>query len=79
MKESALRAIVNVAKACGFKDVTELINKNSDYFSFYIVRKLKAIERNRNVLNVFSVVMKYSNIDVLPYISDIAEGVTLSS
>lgn len=53
----------------------ELINNNSDYFSFHVARKLKLIERNRNVLNVFSVVMKYSNMDVLESISDIIDEV----
>lgn len=77
LKQSGLQAILNISRACGYENIMDLINKNSDYFSFHITRKLKLIAHNNKVLDVFSVVMKYSTIEILPSISGIADGVNI--
>lgn len=78
LKESGLHALMNISKACGYENIMELIYHNSDYFSFHIAKKLKLIERNRKVLNVFCIVMNYSNLEVLPSISNLAERVSFT-
>lgn len=66
-------------KACEYQNVTELVNINSDYFSFHVIRKLNRSEENESVLNVLGVVMSQSSVDVLPSISNITEVVLTQS
>lgn len=75
IRQIGLKTLYDVIKACGYTDVTELININSDYFSYNIVRKLNKSEYNESVLNVLAVVMSYSSVDVLPSVSNIMEVV----
>ncbi|XP_017773157.1 PREDICTED: TELO2-interacting protein 1 homolog [Nicrophorus vespilloides] len=79
LKAAGLSCITNVSVACKYKSITELINKNSDYFSYHVIRKLKRGNRNENVLNVLAVVLTYSTVDVLMSISNIIEGILLDS
>ncbi|RZB40886.1 TELO2-interacting protein 1 -like, partial [Asbolus verrucosus] len=64
IRSAGLSALSNITTACGYSNITHLINKNIDYFSFHIERKLKKAS-GRGGLNVLAVVMSYSSMDVL--------------
>ncbi|KAK9721937.1 hypothetical protein QE152_g19937 [Popillia japonica] len=79
LKAAGLTTITNISIACKYKSVTDLINNNSDYFSYHVTRKLKRLDKNEHVLNVLGVVMNHSSMDVLPSIGDIVEDVLYQS
>ncbi|GJQ69256.1 hypothetical protein Trydic_g6398 [Trypoxylus dichotomus] len=79
LKAAGLAAIVNISVACKYHSVTDLINNNSDYFSYHVTRKMKDLNRNQHVLNVLGVVMNHCSMDVLPSINDIVEDVLFQS
>ncbi|KAJ8959272.1 hypothetical protein NQ314_006300 [Rhamnusium bicolor] len=79
VKAAGLLALTNMTHACGYSSITDLINSNVDYFTYFVERKLNRIEDNESVLNVLAVVLKHSTIDVLPYIADIMKEVLLQS
>lgn len=70
-------ALQDLTSAYGYADITTLINNYIDYFTFYVERKLKRIENIQEVLCVLEVVMKYTKIDILPYIADIISEVRI--
>lgn len=73
---AGLKALNNIIEACGYQNVTNLIQINSDYFSYHVVRKLNKFEQNESVLNVLAVVMNYSTVDVLPSFTNIVDVVS---
>ncbi|KAI4457547.1 tel2 interacting protein 1 tti1 family member [Holotrichia oblita] len=79
LKAAGLTTITNISIACKYQSVTDLINNNSDYFSYHVTRKLKQLHKNEHVLNVLGVVMNHSSMDVLPSIADIVEDVLYQS
>ncbi|CAH0559229.1 unnamed protein product [Brassicogethes aeneus] len=79
IKTSGLSALKNISLACKYKNITDLVIKNIDYFSFYVERNLNKIEQNQDVLNVLTVILKYSKIEVLSYISEIIKEVLMQS
>lgn len=76
---AGLSALKDVTLSCGYSNVTELISQNIDYFSFHIERRLKKSENKENVLGVFSVVLQYSTMDVLEYLSYTVQKVLIQS
>ncbi|KAJ8974649.1 hypothetical protein NQ317_019885 [Molorchus minor] len=66
---AGLSALNNIAYACGCSSIPELINKNIDFLTFHIERKLNRIQENNTVLDVLTVVMRYSNVDILQNIA----------
>lgn len=62
-----------ITKAQQHKTIGDLLRANVDYFSFHIMIKLRQMELNTGVLNVIEVVMKYSELDFLPYLQGIVE------
>lgn len=72
-----MATVKNIIKACGYKNVTEFININSDYFAYHVTQKLNKLEYSRDVLNVLGVVMDYSTIEVLLSLSNIIEVVSI--
>ncbi|XP_022899827.2 TELO2-interacting protein 1 homolog [Onthophagus taurus] len=73
---SGLKCLLNVSKSSGFISITDLINQNSDYFSYHVTRKLKHFQTNKTVLDVFGVVIKHCSVEVLDSISDIIENIS---
>ncbi|KAK4882166.1 hypothetical protein RN001_005485 [Aquatica leii] len=71
IKIAAATAIAKISVACGYDSVSNLISKNSDYFSFHAINKMYKSEENLEALKVFTAVMKYSDITILPSISDV--------
>lgn len=76
LKAAGLVTITNISIACKYKSVTDLINNNSDYFSYHVTRKLRHLNKNEHVLNVLGVVLNHCSMDVLPSIADIVEDVS---
>ncbi|XP_057672878.1 TELO2-interacting protein 1 homolog isoform X1 [Diorhabda carinulata] len=76
---AGLSALKDITFSCGYSNVTELITQNIDYFSFHIERRLKKSENKENVLGVFSVVLQYSTMDVLEYLSYTVQKVLVQS
>ncbi|KAF2903943.1 hypothetical protein ILUMI_02227 [Ignelater luminosus] len=79
IKTAGIAAIANVSVACGYGNVTELINNNIDYFSYHVIRKIQHAEHNESVLNVLTVVIKYGDMNILQSISDIIGGVLIQT
>lgn len=71
---AGLQAIKNISLALGYENITELINANNDYFSFSVIKKLNRPDFDLSAFDVLNVVLSYSNIDVLPSISNVIEG-----
>ncbi|KAK0082192.1 hypothetical protein PV325_010901 [Microctonus aethiopoides] len=62
-----------IAQSQGHTNIADLIRANVDYFSYHVTIKLRRIEKYPGVLNVVSVVMKYSTLDLLPCLKEIVE------
>lgn len=77
LRLAGLKALNSIIKEGGYSDFTQLIASNSDYFSFYVIRKLKQYQYSENVLNVLAVVLNNSTIEVFESISEIIKGVRL--
>lgn len=69
IRSAGLSTLTNVTVACGYSDVTDLITKNIDYFTYHVERKLNRSDDKTNVLSVLSVVLRYSSMDVLQYLA----------
>ncbi|XP_025829077.1 TELO2-interacting protein 1 homolog [Agrilus planipennis] len=79
VRRVGLESLKKIATACGYNTITDLVNANNDYFSYHITRKFQKVGNDENALNVLCVVMQHSNIDVLPSISDIIEGILIQT
>ncbi|XP_018569428.1 TELO2-interacting protein 1 homolog [Anoplophora glabripennis] len=79
VKNAGLSALTNVTLACGYSNITNLINSNIDYFTYHVERKLNKLENNQGVLSVLAVVLNYGTVEVLLYIADIIKEVLLQS
>lgn len=79
LQSAGLVCTANISMACGYTSVTDLINRNADYFAYNVTNKLRRRAENASVLSVLTVVMRHSNMEVLPSIADIIEGVLLQS
>ncbi|KAF5286602.1 hypothetical protein FQR65_LT12511 [Abscondita terminalis] len=71
IKIAAATAIAKISVACEYESVSTFINKNCDYFTFYVINKMYKSEENLGALKVLTAVMKYSDITILPSISDV--------
>lgn len=76
IRQAGLATVKNVVKACGYSNITEFININSDYFAYHVTQKLNRLEYSRDVLNVLAAVMDYSTVEVLQSLSNIIEVVS---
>ncbi|EFN82683.1 Uncharacterized protein KIAA0406, partial [Harpegnathos saltator] len=68
-----IRTLEIIAKSQQHKTIGDLLRANVDYFSFHIIIKLRQMELDTGVLDVVEVVMKYSDLDFLPYLQGIVE------
>lgn len=78
IRAAGLLALQNVTEGCGYKSVTDLINSNFDFFSYHVQRKLIKLEDKEGVLNVLSVVLQYSDVNVLLPMRNIIEEVSVA-
>ncbi|KAJ8942241.1 hypothetical protein NQ318_003088 [Aromia moschata] len=79
VKAAGLSALKNITGACGYPSITDLINDNIDFFSYHVERKLNRIQDNESVLEVLTVVLKYSTVNVLHHIAGIIKEVLIQS
>jgi hypothetical protein len=73
IKSSGLHSILCITKAMGFKEVSELIIEHSDFILFNIQNQLKRNYDDESFLDMISVVFKFSNTSIAPYVEDIIE------
>lgn len=76
---AGLMVLNNIAYACEYKNIPDLIQDNFRYFSFQVKMRLKRQNDKTDVLNVLSVVFRYCDKDVLVYMSRIVEEVLLQT
>ncbi|CAG9769438.1 unnamed protein product [Ceutorhynchus assimilis] len=76
---AGLLTLHNLVKSCGYKDEADLLNSNFDFFSFHVQKKLTKPDDKDGVLNVLSVVLQYSNVDVLIPMKNLTEEVLVIS
>ncbi|XP_008557642.1 TELO2-interacting protein 1 homolog [Microplitis demolitor] len=68
-----LQTLDHIANSQGNMSIADLIRDNVDYVSYHVTNKLRCVNKNPGVLNVVTVVMKYSTMDVLPCLKEIVE------
>ncbi|XP_075976234.1 telo2 interacting protein 1 isoform X2 [Anticarsia gemmatalis] len=76
---SGLKAITAIARACGHDTVAELIRCNADYFTNQVTVRLKKAWNCQSALQILSVVMEYSDSNILNYLYGIVQDVLVQS
>ena len=73
MNNAGQNTLIKIANSQGHGNVETLLRENVDYVSYHVTTKMRRLERNPGVLDVFSVIMKYSTMDLLPCLKEIVE------
>ncbi|KAJ2947616.1 hypothetical protein O0L34_g17417 [Tuta absoluta] len=76
---SGLKAINDIALACGHNNVADLIRDNADYFTHQVTVRLKKEWNSQSALQILSVVMEYSDASILDCLYGIVEDVLVQS
>lgn len=76
IRSAGLHALNCVAQAMDFKEVSELISEHSDFILFNVKNQLKRNYNDESFLDMLSVVFKFSNTSIAPYVEDIIETVS---
>ncbi|XP_052754419.1 TELO2-interacting protein 1 homolog isoform X2 [Galleria mellonella] len=76
---AGLKAINDIAHACGHATVAELIRCNADYFTNQVTLRLKKAWNSQSALQILSVVMKYSDVSMSDCLYSIVEDVLVQS
>ncbi|CAG4970184.1 unnamed protein product [Parnassius apollo] len=76
---AGLKAINDIARACGHSCVAELIAANADYLTSQITNRLKKAWNIKSALEILSVVMEYSDTRILDYLYGIVDDVLVQS
>jgi len=71
IKSAGLYALESISQAMGHKEVSELIDANSDYLLFNIHKLLRHDHENEAIIDMMSVVFKYSKASITAYVEDI--------
>ncbi|CAG9859979.1 unnamed protein product [Phyllotreta striolata] len=79
VRSAGIYSLKIVSRSCQYEDIEDLIIKNIDYFTYHIERKLNKSDGKNNVFIIFSVVLKYSSIEVLPYLAHTIQEVLVQS
>lgn len=66
-------ALERIARSQKYTNVGNLLRANIDYVTYHVTVKIRRVERNPGVLDVFAIVMNYSTIDVLPCLKEVVE------
>lgn len=74
IKNAGLYALRCISKAMNHDDISQLIDSNSDYLLFNINKLLKHNSENEAILDMMSVVFKYSKTSIAAYVEDIVEA-----
>ncbi|KAM3959761.1 telo2 interacting protein 1 [Aphomia sociella] len=76
---AGLKAINDIAFACGHDTVAELIRCNADYFTNQVTARLKKAWNSQSALQILSVVMEYCDVSMLDCLYGIVEDVLVQS
>ncbi|XP_063540947.1 TELO2-interacting protein 1 homolog [Cydia strobilella] len=76
---AGVKAINDIATACGRDSVPDLIRCNADYFTHQISVRLKKAWNTESALQILSVVMQYSDASILDCLYGIVEDVLVQS
>ncbi|KAL4721646.1 hypothetical protein ACJJTC_010127 [Scirpophaga incertulas] len=76
---AGIKAMRNIAKACGHHTVPDLIRNNVDYFTNQVTVRLKKCWDNQAALDILSVVMQYSDPELLDSLFSIVKDVLVQS
>lgn len=76
IRTAGIQTLEAITAAMGFSEVSQLIDGNSDYLLFNIQKDLKRNQASDSVLDMLSVVFKFSKTSMTSYIKDIVETVT---
>ncbi|XP_026331468.1 TELO2-interacting protein 1 homolog, partial [Hyposmocoma kahamanoa] len=76
---AGLKAINDIAIACGHNSVADLIRCNADYFTNQVTLRLKKAWNSKSALQILSVVMEYSDSSILDCLYGIVENVLVQS
>ncbi|KAJ8719186.1 hypothetical protein PYW07_016742 [Mythimna separata] len=76
---AGLKAIHDIAYACGHATVADLIKHNADYFTNQVTVRLKKAWNCQSALQILSVVMEYSDSTILNYLYGIVQDVLVQS
>ncbi|XP_061705667.1 TELO2-interacting protein 1 homolog [Cydia pomonella] len=76
---AGVKAISDIATACGHDSVPDLIRCNADYFTHQISVRLKKAWNTESALQIMSVVMQYSDASILDCLYGIVEDVLVQS
>ncbi|XP_063392100.1 TELO2-interacting protein 1 homolog isoform X2 [Cydia fagiglandana] len=76
---AGVKAISDIATACGHDSVPDLIRCNADYFTHQISVRLKKAWNTESALQILSVVMQYSDASILDCLYGIVEDVLVQS
>lgn len=68
-----LQSLEKISQSQGHSDISNLLRENVDYVSYHVTMKLRKVEKYPGVLDVVTIVMKYSTLDFLPCLKEIVE------
>ncbi|CAH2239620.1 jg19141 [Pararge aegeria aegeria] len=74
---TGVKALNDVAFAFDHSNVAELIAQNADYFTSQVTSRLKKAWNTQSALHILSVVMEYSESNILDYLYGIVEDVLI--
>ncbi|KAL7016741.1 hypothetical protein ACKWTF_010111 [Chironomus riparius] len=73
IKSAGLYALQCISQAMGHTEISQLIDANSDYLLFNIHKLLRHDHENEAIIDMMSVVFKYSKASITAYVEDIVE------
>ncbi|KAG5673686.1 hypothetical protein PVAND_003711 [Polypedilum vanderplanki] len=76
IKSAGLYALNCIKEALGYTDLSQLIDDNANFLLFNIQKMLKHRKDNESILDMLSIIFKYSKTSINEYIDDIVEMVT---
>ncbi|XP_044737858.1 TELO2-interacting protein 1 homolog [Chrysoperla carnea] len=76
---AGMNSINMIKDALNFTNVTSLLVNNSDYLRYHIIKKLRYVECNSEVLDVLGFIMRYSTIGILPCMEEIISDALVQS
>lgn len=76
---AAMKSLNQIRIASNQDSISELISTNVDYLRYFIIQKLKHIERYPQVIDTLNFIMLYCTIEILPFLQEIISDVVLTS
>lgn len=72
---AGLECLDRISSAVGYQSVNELIDRNSEVFLFNIHNALKKSDNDGSIVDMFSVILKFSNKSMIGYFEDMIRSV----